>query len=309
MPPLTLPTQSLAVFLFFSYVFLSLLLLFIYLSSRSVSTRPVPSEQERFCANGAPVVVILATVPRSGNTWTRALFEHASGILTEILFAPAGQESVHPIYGTTGPDCDALKGEPSSCESRGLRRAGTDDPVLIKDHYPFLPWAYNNTEHPPTFYLHSIRNPVDTFGAINAYLRKLGLPGMQSFEIFVRRWADFFDYWANKTAAPPQHVFRYEDLVNNTQQTLSTLLDVTCFAKKLSLSQEDVARAVQAKPAQPHKQLQYLPAVKNVTQGLEWLFAHHQGLLEQYGYASVLEPLLPRRVNVGAARVTATNNQ
>eukprot|EP00899_Mesostigma_viride_P028324 jgi/Mesvir1/8677/Mv02618-RA.1 len=253
---------------------------------------------EGACAKDAPVVVVFATVPRSGNSWTRALVEAATGIRTETIYASPNRPNNHPLYGTRSARCEGHLSF-RACRYKGARRASANDPVLIKQHYPFLPEKYNITSHKATFFLNSIRNPVDNCGAFQDYLRRKhhGKNVVTKFPEFAKDWASFFDYWAHPDdtdiKATPRHVFRYEDLLSNTQQTLSEILNATCFYQKLSLTQDDVARAVRLFPPQPHKQLESLPEVVDVTEGVAWLFKNHRGLLERYGYASVLEPLLP----------------
>ena len=161
--------------------------------------------------------VIMVSFPRSGNTLLRAYLEKIMGL-------------------TSGSDCDITKKLNKDLMLMGLAGEGLVDKRVwvVKSHYPE---RYGKTKFYAERAILLVRNPMDCItslfnmvctGSHNRSIHlgdytKFGQLWAEFIQQDVTVWRDFHDFWLN--AKIPVHIIRYEDIVENPEPTLKSLLE------------------------------------------------------------------------------------
>lgn len=171
--------------------------------------------------------VYLASFPRSGNHWVRFLVEEATHITTSSVYRDREFHHLKDIF-PWGGYCTE-HGYENHC-----RYPTKNDPVLIKTHYPFLPFIIEPT---PKLAICLIRHPIDTFCSYYAYRggKEVKIDKVTLIE-FIQRWRQFYEFWESQ---PGVLFIRYEDLHSDTDLYLSYILQHAGF----SFNDADIERA------------------------------------------------------------------
>ncbi|KAI8110472.1 hypothetical protein M9435_002146 [Picochlorum sp. BPE23] len=173
---------------------------------------------------------MLASLPRSGNTFSRLLLENMTGIHTEVSKNSGNrlQDSRTGKYYPASKDCarDKMSGEAQEC-----RPSSGDDLVIIKTHFPDIPPDINESEGCISGVILIVRHPVDQFLARAAVA---GTPNTLSrvkemnffvakskykFPTFLNDWEKFQNFWHSYASVHnvPLLAYRYEDLCQDPE--------------------------------------------------------------------------------------------
>ena len=155
-------------------------------------------------ACGAPLV-LLATVPRSGTTLLRHVFEQALGARSFAVYREGGEPEA---------------AWPGVWRSAGLRHRGRPrapaaacaPAALLKAHYPFdrahaLP---PHSAQRAVAVLRSVREPLANYGALRDYR---AFHAVARFDTFVRAWAAHHAYWDARVPRNASVLFAFDALV------------------------------------------------------------------------------------------------
>lgn len=170
--------------------------------------------------------VIMVSFPRSGNTLLRAYLEKIMGL-------------------TSGSDCDITKKLNKDLMLMGLAGEGLVDKRVwvVKSHYPE---RYGKTKFYAERAILLVRNPMDCITSLfnmvctGSHNRSIHLDDYTKFgqlwAEFIQQdvtvWKDFHDFWLN--AKIPVHIIRYEDIVENPEPTLKSLLEFILNIKDIT---------------------------------------------------------------------------
>ena len=156
----------------------------------------VERQFEKACSAvlGPSDCLALASFPRSGNTWLRALIENATG------------EETGTVY---GPGADVLR----------RNRKG----IVVKTH--------ERDSHRFTRAIHLVRNPFDAVESLyHFYLRtNKDIEWDEHVQTWGAKWGANAQYWLNTDL--PTYRIRYEDLYQDPEETLDHVLQwIDCEA-------------------------------------------------------------------------------
>ena len=161
----------------------------LYRSLRSVKwTMTHCLERTRFALLGPGDRTALASFPRSGNTWMRALIEKATGEQTGSVYGEGDRVMQRDDYG-----------------------------IVIKTH-ECNAWRYGRV-------IHLVRNPFDAVESLYHFFQRSG--DTPSWDDHVKKWGRQWGidarYWMNVDV--PTLRIRYEDLHENPEDMLKRVLD------------------------------------------------------------------------------------
>eukprot|EP00043_Microstomoeca_roanoka_P003830 m.46018 g.46018 ORF g.46018 m.46018 type:complete len:407 (-) comp12217_c0_seq4:179-1399(-) len=207
--------------------------------------------------------IVFASVPRSGNSWTRKIIELATGLATETVFpetftiaSPANaserltrQSDLNPLTGLYGSGCGIVH----AC---GEVHRVTKGSVVTKTHSPFLltkevgrkVGSYVGTDAGVgTFLLLVVRNPLDNYDAWCRYLDLRNKERM-SLDKFLDLWIEHHRYWQETEPfkSLPKYVFRFEDMGSTSKRVaiLQQFLTESGLAASLGLTNQSIEAAV-----------------------------------------------------------------
>lgn len=149
---------------------------------------------------------MLASLPRSGNSFSRLLLENMTGIHTEVAKNPANnlQDSRTGKYYPASKHC---KRDPMSGEAQECRPSSGDDLVIIKSHFPDIGPDINESEGCISGVILIVRHPVDQFlaraavaGSANTVSRVKEMKffvakDQYKFPTFLNDWEKFQNFW------------------------------------------------------------------------------------------------------------------
>lgn len=170
------------------------------------------------------IVLVLPTVPRSGNTLFRLLFHYTTGLQTSSVFGEA--KTLERLDGVT---VQAPQNESHSVDICRL---------LVKLHWPFL--ATTQAPHFPFFgQIRAVRDPLTNYGAWLDYCAKhtwCHVRSESNFADFAARWAAHHIFW--DSLAIPTVTFRFETLTSAPASVLQSVFEaykpLSGFLPKLS---------------------------------------------------------------------------
>lgn len=149
---------------------------------------------------------MLASLPRSGNTFTRLLLENMTGILTELSTSREDRFQ-DPRTGKYYPKSTDCACNPIAGESRVCRPSSGDDLVVIKTHFPNIGPEINESHDCISGVILLIRHPVDQFlaraavaGVANTVARVkemkfFAAQDVYKFPKFLDDWEKFQNFW------------------------------------------------------------------------------------------------------------------
>ncbi|CAM9884819.1 unnamed protein product, partial [Phaeothamnion confervicola] len=174
--------------------------------------------------------VHMPSVPRSGSTWWRELFEMATGRPTAAMWPEGGKFSER--YQAFLPDdpCgsepNVMEGKKSNGKSypcRNLVMPDRSEPILFKSHTPYWP-SFDRPQLLPDktcMLVILVRNPLDNLDAFNRYVAKKARINLRTF---LPQWAGHINHWLAAFPDTPVYVFRYEDILRDASAALRDAL-------------------------------------------------------------------------------------
>lgn len=179
-------------------------------------------------------VVNLASFPRSGNHWVRFLVEEATHISTSSTYRDGDfkhKKNPFPLDGFS-----VRNGYFGGC-----RLPSTNDPLLLKTHFPWLTHKEHRYKNAHTICL--IRHPVDSIYSYYEYQRKLNsiqvgsVIDLEYIESRIKGWVKFYKYWEKQEGVL---LIKYEDLQKDPETMITQILLHAGF----TFEEEDVKRAI-----------------------------------------------------------------
>ena len=277
----------------------------LYLIRISQDPFPLFEDQKKKRSDNDNIYEIsLASVPRSGNTWTRMLLEAATGISSESVFYEEGTKPRHRT-GTYSADC----GEINDCDN--VHPAEIGEPVVIKTHAPFLApdlicsdpnITMDGFKCNVNYALLLVRNPLENYLAYIRYrsdvynahgLPERGMDRRRQMKRVISRWAGLNDFW--RSYGTPLTSFRYEDLLVDTWGILGGVLQSTGLRDLVPGIDAKFAAAQMNPRLHPDKSLSsheffsremYMSLEAS---DLRWILATHRPMLARYGYDLLYE--------------------
>jgi hypothetical protein len=170
------------------------------------------------------------SVPRTGSTWFRLLFEVVTGRPTAATWPEGATHDPERHYFISHDPCGShpnpMEGRPAPDEDdgrfcRNVKVPGPGDAVLVKSHTPFYPsWDMVNLQHEATCaVLLIVRNPLDGHHALSRYN-----PEAPKLRDYMVSWTAHILYWINEASDVPLLVVRYEDLLYDTAGTMTRIM-------------------------------------------------------------------------------------
>ncbi|TVU12199.1 hypothetical protein EJB05_45832, partial [Eragrostis curvula] len=191
----------------------------------------IPTIHSRFKVR--PSDVILASYPKSGTTWLKAL---SYATLNRATHSPFSKE--HPLRHSNPHDCVSFLDIDLISKSDAERNAMLDgfealhSPRLLATHLPYslLPEAMAG-EVPGCRIVYICRNPKDVLVSELHFLGKLQLT--EAFEEFCAGrsfcgpyWCHVLQYWEQSSKSPDKVLFvKYEDMVHDPKSNLKKLAE------------------------------------------------------------------------------------
>ncbi|CAM9414509.1 unnamed protein product [Discosporangium mesarthrocarpum] len=228
--------------------------------------------------------VLMPSVPRSGCTWFRTLFEVATGLPSFSVFELDGG-SYKPQYqayssdnpcGTSMSEMEGKKVAQEKYPCRNIRPVQGSDPILLKSHYPHHP-AMLPTNICAVVLI--VRNPLDNYDAWDRYISW----SAGRFSEWLTRWSGHITHWMANTAETPLFVMRYEDLIDQPKEILRRLF--TSLPVGFPWTEESLDRAVSLYGPKVTFEQGCGKSFKGYSPGeLELVRRNHRGLLEHLGY-------------------------
>ena len=249
------------------------------------------------------------------------MLEYSTGVATESVWKEGGEwNDETKSFGSCQP-IGVFKGSDGKREAGGgacpknLRRATSDDPLVVKSHFPVQhrEWQYMKS-HRISAVLKTIRNPLDEYDSWRRWRGKNpDWPRfLMSFREFAGEWAKFHNHWDTwgKENCSPIIEFKFEDLMQDKAGVLREVLEETGLWAALSLSDASVTDALGTIAEQDEKAHAAHGKVTgslktgmsigkrypgkefgdDVSLGdLDWFSKEHGDLLERYGYTSLFE--------------------
>jgi len=167
---------------------------------RSIIERPLPKNRE---------VILLASFPRSGNTWVRFIL---ANMLKHIHGGPEVDFHTLPLY-LPDPPYGGEKG----------RYSPQDFPLFAKTHYPYLPqYKYCKC-------ILIVRKPEEALDSLYRYLEGEHGVAHDSAKNFLQNWRHGTTAWRYFHSSWRPHtsvIVKYEDLKQDPFSTLKEALSV-----------------------------------------------------------------------------------
>jgi hypothetical protein len=158
--------------------------------------------------------VYLATYPKSGNHWLRALIEEATHIATSSVYCDQDTPIHLPKPFPWGGYC------PKNGYNGTCRYPRPGEIVVIKTHFPMI--GYHDFDPvKPTKTIRVIRHPVDSFYSLFIQEPPQGKVPQDTMQSFLSGWKQFQHYWDKQ---PDVYSITYEDLYKTPAPILKKVL-------------------------------------------------------------------------------------
>lgn len=190
----------------------------------------------------------MPSVPRTGSTWFRAMFETATSQPSFSMWPEGGTKKTKYMAFSSDEPCgaslDHMEGVLHSKRvfpCRDLRPPKDDSPILFKSHTPFFP-SYNKPSLMPEstcMLLLLVRNPIDSYDAWDRYNLRQNVPVIRDY---MPLWEGHLAHWIAAAGDIPIYVFRYEDMLANPENVLRDVLQT--LPGKWNWSDESIAKAM-----------------------------------------------------------------
>ncbi|CAM9143526.1 unnamed protein product [Ectocarpus sp. 4 AP-2014] len=173
--------------------------------------------------------VHMPSVPRTGSTWFRAMFETATSQPSFSMWQEGGTFKEHYRAFSSDDPCgaslDHMEGRLQSQKKfacRDLRPPNATSPILYKSHTPFFP-SYNKPSLMPEetcMLVLLVRNPIDNHDAWQRYMHHKSIVVRE----YLPLWQGHLSHWVAAAGDIPIYVFRYEDMLLRAEEVLRRIL-------------------------------------------------------------------------------------
>lgn len=236
--------------------------------------------------------VHMPSIPRTGSTWFRAMFEVATGQPTASMWNEGSKGTKHlerryfMNYDPCGASLDDMEGwrkpnaPPHIC--RNVKPPGPTDSILVKSHTPFLPSYDRPALFPESVcaVLLLVRNPLD---AHDAWTRYAGASS-PLLRDYLPKWAGHINHWIVETTGVPLIAFRYEDLLYRPAEVLEMIL--TALGPGWTWSKESIEKAVELFGPKKKFETKCGASITSYPHvEVEMVRRHYSGMLSRFGYA------------------------
>lgn len=259
--------------------------------------KPCPSE------SGSFLRILLATVPRSGTTYTLNMLREATGLATGTVY-----EEPNTVWDDRSQSYQQLCvregwcGVENNMTSRPVRVPTGHEPSIVKTHFPFQ-WPEVLDTDCFSAVLMPVRHPFDNYIAFLSWVEEqvaytwnatdepkgkiLHFRIEQPFERFAKLWSLHHAYWRAeaRTRGVPLLEYRYEDLCSQPEKVMEEVLRFTGY-KARSPSFETKWRG----DACWLRHLWDAPWVEGIVTRAEvkHVLAQYESQLKYYGYCNEL---------------------
>ena len=189
-----------------------------------VLPRPLPLSLPSEAGN-ATANALFPSVPASGSTYVRALFEQQTGYLSLQHLDHERHDGSLGACGAFG-ELRARRADAHTCVTARPSAPRPGEPTVVKTHFPFQSHdgALIRRVAAAAAIVRTVRNPVDNY--VSWYRRWVSPPSCAykrfSPAQFYARWLAHHAFW--EATAPPHCVARYEDLFGSAEAA-ARLLD------------------------------------------------------------------------------------
>ncbi|KFK25092.1 hypothetical protein AALP_AA8G065200 [Arabis alpina] len=177
--------------------------------------------------------VVLATIPKSGTTWLKAL---TFTILNRHLFDPVSSSTDHPLFTSNPHDLVPFFEYKLYANGEVPDLSGLASPRTFATHIPFGSLK-DSIEKPGVKVVYLCRNPFDTFISSWHYINNIKSESVspvtleEGFDLYCRGvigfgpfWEHMLGYWRASLKRPEKVLFlKYEDLKHDIESTLKKL--------------------------------------------------------------------------------------
>ena len=122
-----------------------------------------------------------------------------------------------------------------------------------------------------------VRNPIDNYGAWSRYMR-----GQTRPQEFLRKWSELVHHWPMETRDIPLLVFRYEDLMRDTEGTLRHI--ISSLPGNWTWSHSSIERAVREHAPLLDFEASCGHYFQEWTPGELDLLSRYHGTMQRFGY-------------------------
>ncbi|CAN0390967.1 unnamed protein product [Pylaiella littoralis] len=195
--------------------------------------------------------VHMPSVPRTGSTWFRAMFETATSQPSFSMWPEGGTlKRNYKAFSSDDPcgaNLDHMEGNLRSRKTyacRDLRPPNATSPILYKSHTPFFP-SYNKPSLMPSetcMLALLVRNPIDNYDAWQRYSFKSSILMRE----YLPTWQGHLSHWIAAAGDIPIYVFRYEDMLLRAEEVLRKVLQA--LPGGWNWSEESIAKAMRQVP-------------------------------------------------------------
>ncbi|EDQ84511.1 uncharacterized protein MONBRDRAFT_30179 [Monosiga brevicollis MX1] len=196
--------------------------------------------QNCVCIQGEPSIprIVMASIPRSGNSWSRDMIELVTKRATETVFPETfrafedGPNSERETYSATWSEAsDLYRHECGHVHDCSHIKPGSDF-IVAKTHSPFILTHGGAAGTHGTnlsdagvgvFNILPVRNPLDNWDAWHRWLVGKGRNEQLAewpLDRFVEHWLGFHRLWQDTLpySAQPRYIFRFEDLASDDKR-------------------------------------------------------------------------------------------
>ncbi|CAB1112329.1 unnamed protein product [Ectocarpus sp. CCAP 1310/34] len=235
--------------------------------------------------------VHMPSIPRTGSTWFRALFETATSQPSFSMWPEGGTlKERYTAFSSDDPcgaSLDHMEGNLRSKAKfpcRDLRPPNATSPILYKSHTPFFP-SYNKPSLMPEdtcMLVLLVRNPIDNHDAWQRYMAGKA-PCLRDY---LPVWQGHLSHWVAAAGDIPIYVFRYEDMLLRAEEVLRRILNT--LPGGWNWSEESIARAMSLfGPKKPFKQKCGAGVPRASLAEVEMVRRHYGAYMRHFGYRFV----------------------
>eukprot|EP00752_Nemacystus_decipiens_P011789 g10460.t1 len=191
--------------------------------------------------------VHMPSIPRTGSTWFRAMFETATSQPSFAMWKEGGTfKQRYRAFSSDDPcgaSLDHMEGNLHSTRKfpcRDVRPPNATSPILYKSHTPFFP-SYNKPSLMPEetcMLVLLVRNPIDNHDAWQRYMFHQSILLREYLPI----WQGHLSHWVASAGDIPIYVFRYEDMLLRAEEVLRRILQT--LPGGWNWSEDSIAKAM-----------------------------------------------------------------
>eukprot|EP00903_Cladosiphon_okamuranus_P021873 g20109.t1 len=234
--------------------------------------------------------VHMPSIPRTGSTWFRAMFETATSQPSFSMWPGGTFKKKYTAFSSDDPcgsSLDHMEGNLGSKRKfacRDLRPPNATSPILFKSHTPFFP-SYNKPSLLPEdtcLLVLLVRNPIDNQDAWQRYMIGKG-PNLRDY---LPVWQGHLSHWVASAGDIPIYIFRYEDMLLRAEEVLRRILGT--FPGGWNWSEESITKAMRLfGPKKPFREKCGAGFARNSLAEVDMVRRHYGAYLRHLGYRFV----------------------